>query len=300
MSNIRTALLAMSIALLTTGCVAAGASPDATTPDGSPSSSPSGSPAPEGIPHPTGPTDVLLRYEMGGGFVPFGHFVTQAPSFTLYGDGSVIFRDETAAPPQPDGSISPMPPFTAARLGEARIQELLAFALDEGGLGTARDAYPYDMVADAPSSIFEIHAGGIDRVVSVYALGIDGPDVPDASDRGKFGALAEVLRSFDPGEAPASAYRPDRYRGVLQEPWEGIATEDAIDWPWPDVTPADFTAPATPDGLGFESHTFTADEIAALGLDGLEGGAQGIVLRDPDATTLHVFALRPLFPDEAR
>jgi hypothetical protein len=304
MSNIRIALLALSIALLTTACVAAGASPDATTPDGSPSgspdASPSESPAPSGIPHATGPTDVLLRYEVGGGFVPFGYFVTQAPTFTLYGDGTVIFRDETASPQAPDGSVSRMVPFMTARLSEAQIQALLAFALDEGGLATARDSYPYDMIADAPSSIFEIHADGIDKTVSVYALGIDGPDVPDTTDRRTFEVLAEVLRTFDPGEAPASDYQPDRYRGVLQEPWEGVETEAAIDWPWPEVTPADFTAPATPDGLGFESHTFTADEIAALGLDGLEGGAQGIVLRDPDGTTLHILALRPLFPDEAR
>jgi hypothetical protein len=117
------------------------------------------------------------------------------------------------------------------------------------------------MIADAPSSIFEIHAGGIDKTVSVYALGIDGPDIPDSTDRRKLGLLAEVLRAFDPGEAPASAYQPERYRGVLQEPWEGLDTESAIDWPWPDVMPVDFAAPATPDGLGFESHTFTAAEI---------------------------------------
>jgi hypothetical protein len=37
-----------------------------------------------------------------------------------------IFRDETASPPAPDGSISRMTPFTTARLSEAQIQQLLA------------------------------------------------------------------------------------------------------------------------------------------------------------------------------
>ena len=45
------------------------------------------------IEHPTGPTDVVLRYEEGGGFVMPAFLATQAPHFTLYGDGTIVFRN---------------------------------------------------------------------------------------------------------------------------------------------------------------------------------------------------------------
>ncbi len=302
MSNIRVPLLGLSIALLTAACVAAGSSPGTATPTptGSPSDGPSASASPGGsaIEHPTGATDVILSYEVGGGFVPFGYVVTQAPSFVLYGDGTVVFRDDTATPPPAEGSISRMIPFRTARLSEAKVQELLAFALAEGGLAAASDSYPYDMVADAPSTIFEIHGGGVEKKVSVYALGIDGPDVPDTSARRAFAVLAEVLRSFDPGDVPAAPYRAKRYRGVLSESY-GQATAP-IAWPWPTLTPADFAVPTAPDGSGVPSYTLSAAEVAALGLDGLEGGAQGIELRDPDGATVRLLALRPLLPGETR
>ena len=36
---------------------------------------------------------MILRYEEGGGFMMAGFIATQAPIFTLYGDGTVIFRN---------------------------------------------------------------------------------------------------------------------------------------------------------------------------------------------------------------
>ncbi len=296
---LRLSAFAISNAALVAACVSSGASPDAGSASPSTGPSPTVSPPTAGISHATGATDVLLRYEVGGGFVPFGYFVTQAPSFTLYGDGTVIFRDETATPPPAVGQIVRAVPFSTIGLDEAKVQELLAFALDEGGLREARDSYPYDLVADAPSSVFEIHADGVDRTVSVYALGIDGPDIPDASARQSFAVLAEVLRTFDTSGAPVTLYEPERYRGVLMEPWEEADTTGAIDWPWQDLTPADFTGSGQPDGIGYSSYTLSAAQVEALRLEGLGGGAQGIVLRDPDDVTFHLLALRPLFPDEA-
>src|SRR5262245_25122847 len=39
-----------------------------------------------GIQHKTGASDVVLRLESGGGFVPIDFLATNAPIFTLYGD----------------------------------------------------------------------------------------------------------------------------------------------------------------------------------------------------------------------
>ena len=43
-----------------------------------------------------------------------------------------------AEPLEPVGSVFPMHPFRTARLSEEQVQELLEFALGEGGLGIAR------------------------------------------------------------------------------------------------------------------------------------------------------------------
>jgi hypothetical protein len=44
-------------------------------------------------------------------------------------------------------------------------------------------------------------------------------------------------------------------------------------------------------------HTLSAADVAELGLDGIEGGVQGIVLVDAGGER-YGFALRPLLPDE--
>jgi len=298
MSKPRLALLAGSLALAAAAC-GGGASP-------SPSTVPSGSPGPGSTPtvepptgeidHPTGPTDVVLRLEEGGGFVPLGFLVTQAPTFTLYGDGTVVFRNQFAAP-IPPGPVIRDVPFRAARLSEEQVQGLLMFALTDGGLGVARASYENPMIADAGTSIFAVNAGGLEKVVSVYALGLDAPEVPDAAARSAFNRLAERLRDFDAGgsiETPI--YDPERYRGVLYEAFGGAA---ATPWPWPDIEPEDFVALDDPERpwTGFPSRAMTADEVAALELDDIEGGVQGLVLSLPDGT-IHSLALRPLLPDE--
>ena len=42
------------------------------------------------IGHPTGATDVVVRVSTGGGFVPVQVNLRALPSFTLYGDGTVV------------------------------------------------------------------------------------------------------------------------------------------------------------------------------------------------------------------
>nr|MBA2757141.1 hypothetical protein [Chloroflexota bacterium] len=73
----------------------------ATVPAPSTSNEPSQDP---GIEHATGATDIVLRYEEGGGFVMPSFLATNVPHFTLYGDGTVIFRNPMLEAPQPQGS----------------------------------------------------------------------------------------------------------------------------------------------------------------------------------------------------
>jgi hypothetical protein len=263
------------------------------------SGSPSASPGTVGaIEHKTGATDVLLRVATGGGLVAMEFNASQAPAFTLYGTGVVVFQPTATTFPEPDanGVLRPVP-WRTGKLDEAQIQELLAFALTNGGLGTARAEYTSDGIADAPNTIFTIHADGIDKTVTVNALSEESRPGPDAPARSAFFRLAKRLQDFDEGgRIPSDVYVPDRYRGVL------IAREDqpgtvSMPWPWAALTPADFKV-GPPDNPGFPRRILTAAEIAELKLENIDGGIQGVVLKAPDGT-MHSFILRPLLVDEA-
>ena len=231
--------------------------PSAAPPIGNPtpgaSASPSRHPAPRSARSSTRPraTDVVLRLEQGGGFVPIDFLATQAPSFTLYGNGVIVFQQNAVRPsrsPTRTASCKQIP-WRTATLDEGQIQELLEFALGPGGLGTARDTYIDGGIADAPDTIFTIHAGGVDKTVVVNALGRTRVTGPDALARAAFSKLAERLQDFDQGGTiNTDVYHGRAIAGLLIDrgPSRGIA---AVDWPWPALTPADFKDGAN-DGSG--------------------------------------------------
>lgn len=290
-----------SALLLALVVVVAGCSSSAPSGSSGPSNPPIATPSPTTggfgrIEHATGPTDVLLRFEQGGGFVPAEFLVTLAPIFTLYGDGTVIFRNPATEGPAPVGTVGRFAPFRTAKLSEDQIQATLEMAIGLGGLGTARPNYDNDHVADASTATFTLDAGGVSKTVSVYALGIDVPGGPDALPRAAFGRLAARLSDFDQGGTVVTQpWAPDRYRGILTEGQPGGAAPKP--WPWPGIKPADFAAPGDASGPGFPTRVMTVDDVQALGVDGYEGGLQGAILTGPDAKT-YTLSLRPLFPDE--
>lgn len=294
-----TLLLSTALAVVVAACSAGGAGPSpssgASTP---PSAEPSVTPDANTIEHPTGASDIILRYEEGGGFMMAGFAATMVPHFTLYGDGTVIVRDPMAAFPEPADGLSRMNPLRTAKLSEAQIQELLLLALGEGGLAVARPEYRYDMVADASTAIFTVRASGLTKNVSVYALGIEDPAMPDLAARQAFGMLANALTSIEAGGAiSATDYVPTAYRGILFEA-PGIIDPNVRPWPWADIAPTDFAPAADPNGLQFPHRLMTVEEVEALGIDGYEGGLQNVVLATDDGVT-YQFSLRPLLPDES-
>ena len=264
------------------------------TPGGSttPTSGPTGDGAT--INHAQGPTDVVFRYEVGGGFVPIDFFATQAPQFTLYGDGTVIFRDNSLPiPAQQNPNIATLAPFQTARLGEPAMQSFLRFALADSGLGVARASYRPGNVADAPTTTFTINAGGLTKTVSVEALGFDLPNSPDAPILKALARLGEQVGSFGKAVDGETTWNPTRWRGILTE----SQGNGAIAWPWKDITPAEFVQRADPNAPRFPIRTMTPAEIQVLGLGGIDGGFSGLRLIGPDGKT-YTFSLRPLFPDE--
>jgi len=296
-----TPVLAVALLACSSGAAQSPApsSPPTSGPSTAPSEAPSGTPVTGGVEHRTGATDILLRYDEGGGFMIAGYAASQAPPFTLYGDGTVIFRNPMLEGPAAQGSVMTFNPMRTAKLSEEQIQELLVLALGEGGLAAARPNYENNMVADAGTTTFTVDAGGIKKTVSIYALGFDDPSGSDAPARAAFKELADRLADFDQGGSIATdVYTPEAYRATLIES-PGIAAPDTRDWPWTELTVADFKPDADPNGLSFPHRTMSTEEIALLDVKDFEGGFNGLVLRGSDKK-LYTVALRPLLPDDER
>ncbi len=125
--------------------------------------------SPDGrIAHPSGGA-LVLRVEQRGGFVAPAADFTRLPEFTLLGDGRVVQPGAVAA-------IFPgplMPPLNVRRLSESGIQAVLREVASTRLFHASRQ---FDgaraRVADAPDTLFELHADQADVTISVYALGI--------------------------------------------------------------------------------------------------------------------------------
>jgi hypothetical protein len=283
---------APAILLAVVAACSPAAAPASPSGSGGPSTGPTPSPtAPSvGLEHPTGPTDIVLRFEESGGFVPVEVNATYAPSFTLYGDGRVVFRDPWAPAPEPVGNLVRAVPFQTIQLGEEAIQALLEEAIGPGGLGVASGPYT-GMSADIPTSTFTISAGGQTKQVSVTGLSAD-MHPQDALVVGSLSAFAERLRGFADDVAGEQPYLPEAYRGILfpvEQPFGPV-----VAWPWPDIEAEEFVAGQ--NGF-FLTRAMTPAEVATLGITGAEGGLQGVALQE--GGKIYTFALRPLLPDEA-
>jgi hypothetical protein len=270
------------------------ASPPTASPSPAVTLTPTPQPSPsfgaDQIEHPTGATDVVLRMEVGGGFVPMGFFLTQAPTFTLYGDGTVIFQQIDN---RSNAFEAARLPWLVGHLDEEAIQALLTFALTQGRLANAREQYDQGMVADAPSTTFDLNAGGQSKTVNVYAL-MELPEPgPDAADRAGFLKLSQVLSAFQNQEelGEVTPYEAELYRVILTEGF-GEPAGGAIDWPWDDVAPDDFAAGDEPGALAHLDGEHVADLLELP-----TGGHPGVWVLDPDDNQVQL-GVRPLLPDE--
>ena len=302
MSTPKRTLLFPLLFVALAACTASGGA-SSPSPSTSASAPPSSAPTPTavaGIEHATGSTDIVLRYENGGGFVAPGFLATETPIFTLYGDGVVVFRNPALDMPQAVGSVFPQNPLRTAKLSEEQIQDLLEFALGDGGLGIARANYENGMIADAPTATFTVNAGGLQKKVTVYALGmdVDPANSADAPARAAFQRLADRLADFDQGGSIATdVYQPTAYRGILMD---GQPAPDSIAWPWTDLKPTDFAFPADQNAFQLATHALTPAQVEATAVKDPQGGFQGLVITSPDGTKLYTLSVRPLLPDETQ
>jgi len=244
------------------------------------------------VDHPTGATDVVLRMETGGGFVPFGFFITQAPTFVLYGDTTAIFRPGTYV------SGTELPPFVKATMSPEQLDALLTYALTVGRLADAKTDYSDFNVSDAPITLFTIDAGGVDKSVSVYALGIGEHGGADAADYAAFEDLATLFSTFEVqvenGQVlSAELYQPETYRAVLSP--TDVNQPDLIDWPFGDL-PLDHFEPFA-DNPSFRLGPLTPEQLSAVATVP-SGGSTGIAILSPAGTEAYYLQWRPLLPGE--
>jgi len=299
MSTRTTLPVTLLLATLVVGACSAGRS-GGTTPSAAASPG-DATPSPvAGIDHPTGATDIVLRLDESGGFVPVEYLAAHVPQFTLYGDGTVVFTSAAAAAPERADGVVASPALRTAKLTGDQVQALLEAAIRDGGLGAARADYQNPLVADAATAVFTLNADGSEKTVSVVALGMEDPQPnADTAIKQALGVLGNRLRDFDQGGTLGSEpYLPAAYEGVLTEQQAAVQGVQVRDWPWTDLTPADFAVPQDANQLPQGRATLTPAQAEALGVEGFESGlVGGVYLRD-DAGKVYSFVLRPMLPEE--
>ena len=196
------------------------------------------------------------------------------PHFTLYGDGTVIFRNPMLEAPPAEGSVFKMNPLRTAKLSEEQIQDLLQLALAKAASAPLAPSTTNDMIADASTAIFTIEAGGLKKIVSVYALGLEMEGMVDGPARAAFKKLADRLTDFDQGGTHRDRRLPARRptaASCSRRPASKPPT--SATGPGPTSPPADFKPDADPNGNQFPHRKLTPDEVDLLGIDGLPGRA---------------------------
>jgi hypothetical protein len=250
--------------------------------------------------HPVGTTDVVLRMFWGGGFVPPQITVSDVPQFTLYGDGTAVFKP--LMPVDGDTFNQPLPPMLTVTLTEDQVQALLEYVLNDGHLAVAKESYTDAMVADAGSTTFRIDAGGYDKTVNVYALMESTSSGPETEDRNAMSKLQDRLSNFATEAAGGNVkpYDPSAYRVTLFDQNGSQPNVEPIPWPWNDVTLGDFVKG---DESSWPMLVMTRDQISKL-TTVPNGGQSGVWVLRPDASGAATdgvpveLIVRPLLPDE--
>lgn len=120
-----------------------------------------------GIDHGTDSNDMLVRVAFEGGFVAREWTYRSLPSFSLYGDGRLVLPGaQIELYPGPA-----LPAISTRTLTEAGVQATLAEVLDsiQGVPDEMLDMGSVGM-ADVPTTVITVHAGGVDRTIKVYGL----------------------------------------------------------------------------------------------------------------------------------
>ena len=242
------------------------------------------------------PDAIVLQMGSCCGFVPVSYNLLTMPTFTLYEDGTLIYR-----PPTTDvtfqGAVIELPNLLEAELSQAQVDELIAYALGPGGIADAKPVYDFMFVSDMPTTTFLVQDGDTSTTVSVYALGVMNPETTgDEAELAKLNDLAQRLSDFGPVleemDVTSTEYQPTRYLATLYPDFEGN-TEPAAPWPFTDVAPTDFVV----DVHDFTSVAVLTPEQVAEVTEVPSGGIAGLLYTTLDGVRTNL-AVRPMLPSE--
>jgi hypothetical protein len=289
-------LLALAAIALVAGCGGADQTASGTSTAAAPAA---------GIAHPTGARDVVVRVASGGGFVAVEANLASLPSYTLYGDGTVI---RTVAAPAGSAlalGAGAAPQLETGHLDEAAVQELLSQAERAGLLAPGAIDYG-DMgsvgVADMPTTTVTLttDAGTVDR--AAYALG--GGTVPgghdlSAAQQSARAALSGFVALTEGSPADATPYLPERL-AVFVAPW--LEQPDVATDAEPAELPlaadlAALTKAGANSAAGFGCTVVDGEAVPKL-LAATASPSPSGLWRAPGGHEAYRVVVRPLLPDE--
>jgi hypothetical protein len=237
--------------------------------------------------------------ESVGGFVPLELLAMRVPAWTLYGDGTLLLAPDEGSMMNP--APGPTPGLKTVKLAPEQVQLILETALTKGGLAIARASYENDAVMDAPTTVFTVRAGGLDKEVRIAALDVDEPQPgPDTLARQNFRELRVFLDGIAAEARDAAIdYVPAGFTGVIMELEPGQQGHAADQpWPWDDLAPGDFVnAPAGAEFVVLPEHALTVEQLAAAGITDPTSGHFGITLKAEDGKRYNLI-VRPQLPDD--
>jgi hypothetical protein len=259
------------------------------------SAAPASAAQPVTIRHPTGATAVIARVGTSGGFVPVQVNLRSLPSFTLYGDGTVVV-------PAPVIQIFPGPaisPLVRGRLSEQQVQALLRRAQAAGLL--ARGAIGYgDMgavgVSDMPTTMLILNANGRHVARSAYALGATPRSgrLSPAQARARR-ALARFIAQLPQGTA-RQPYTPHAI-AVYVAPFPGKDRPgDRVRWPLASNLASAGRRPSA--GYPYRCITVRGTAVATLLATLRRADEQSQWIARPGAARRFQVVARPLLPDQ--
>jgi hypothetical protein len=248
-------------------------------------------------------SELVLRIDLSGGFVPVQLNLTRTPIVAIYADGAVITTgpmiDIYPSPAQPN-----LRKLTLAPSGSDKVRAAAA----DAGL-TEGNQYDGPPVTDMPDVVFTYVHDGTTTVTSAYALNFDEERVEDEATRAaraKLIALNQMVGDLANNLDPADIAKPDEsYEITRLKVWAQ---------PIDPANPPDPTLPQRPVDWPL------ASDLGSFGEPGADatGGTRCAVIEGEDAHTLvtaltnanqltpwvsggtkYLLWLRPLLPDEA-
>lgn len=253
------------------------------------------------IDHGTAPGDLLVRVELVGGFVPVEWNLRNLPTFSLYGDGTLVVPGaQIAIYPGPA-----LPAISRRTVDEAGLQAILHEVLDAtadvpqhlGDMGSIG-------IADAATTVFTVRAGGVERRIEAYALA-DLGERPEGMPEDVYRArrrLADLVNRLGAPDGwvpqgslgPEGAFEADAARILVTRYREVEDLEqEPIRWPL-DVDTASFGTAGSPEG-------YRCGTVSGDGWDALRRAARRANELTPwtDGGRRFSIIVRPLLPDES-